>query len=92
MGKHEPLTTAERAARRRAKLRAQGLRPKQFWLPDVDDPAFIREAERQSRLAAQCSDSEEVQKLIDSWNDELFSELDAAEAEFHAAENASDDR
>ena len=50
MGKHEPLTTAERAARRRAKLRAQGLRLNQFWLPDVNDPEFVREAERQSRF------------------------------------------
>ena len=92
MGKHEPLTTAERAARRRAKLRAQGLRLNQFWLPDENDPEFVREAERQSRLAAQCSDSEEVQKLIDSWTDELFAELDAAEAECHAAEYTSGDR
>ena len=80
MGKHEPLTNAERAARRRAKLRSLGLRPKQFWLPDANDPAFIEEAERQSRLVAQCSDNENVQRLIDSWTDELLAELDAAES------------
>lgn len=79
MGKHEPLTSAERAGRRRAKLRAMGLRPKQFWLPDVNDPAFITEAKRQSRLVAESPDTEEVQKLIDSWTDELLDEIDARE-------------
>lgn len=79
MGRHEPLTSAERTARYRAKMRALGLRPKQFWLPDVNDPEFIAEAKRQSRLAAQGADSEEVQKFIDSVTDEWLAELDAAE-------------
>ncbi|WP_374406330.1 antitoxin MazE family protein [Pelagerythrobacter sp.] len=79
MGKHEPLSSAERTARHRAKMRALGLKPKQFWLPDVNDPAFIAEAKRQSRLAAQCSDSEDVQKFIDAITDEWLAELDAAE-------------
>lgn len=79
MGKRGPLTSAERTATHRAKMRGLGLRPKQFWLPDVNDPAFIAEAKRQSRLAAQCSDSEEVQKFVDAVTDEWLAELDSAE-------------
>jgi hypothetical protein len=46
----EPLSRAERVARRRAKLRAAGLRPVQLWLPDTRDAQFAEECGRQSRL------------------------------------------
>jgi hypothetical protein len=46
----KPLTRAERVARRRAKLRAAGLRPVQLWVPDTKAPAFVEECRRQSRL------------------------------------------
>jgi len=46
----KPLSRAERVARRRAKLRAAGLRPLQKWLPDTRDPGFVEECRRQSRL------------------------------------------
>jgi DNA-binding LacI/PurR family transcriptional regulator len=52
MGKHQPLTGRERVARHRAALRAQGLKPKQIWVPDVRSPEFLAEARRQSRLVA----------------------------------------
>ena len=52
MGKHEKLTSRERVARRRAALRAQGLRPQQFWVPDVRTEEFKVEARRQSLLVA----------------------------------------
>jgi len=34
-------------------LRAQGLRPKQIWVPDTHSPEFLAEASRQSRLLAE---------------------------------------
>ncbi|MCL2595018.1 MAG: antitoxin MazE family protein [Promicromonosporaceae bacterium] len=43
----------ERVSNYRARLRAQGLRPVQLWLPDTHDPDFIIEARRQSLLAAE---------------------------------------
>jgi len=46
----EPLSRAERVARRRAKLRATGLRPVQLWVPDTRDPRFVEECRRQMRL------------------------------------------
>jgi hypothetical protein len=45
-----PLSRAERVARRRAKLRAAGLRPVQLWLPDTRGAEFAAECRRQSRL------------------------------------------
>lgn len=38
--------------RQRARLRAQGLRPIEIWVPDVASPVFRRVARAQSRLVA----------------------------------------
>ena len=46
MGFEKPLTGAERVARRRAALRAQGLRPRTFWLPDTSTAEFRERARR----------------------------------------------
>lgn len=43
-----PLT--ERVKRRRAILRAAGLRPVQIWVPDTRRDGFAAECRRQSRL------------------------------------------
>jgi len=46
----DALSRAERVARRRAKLRAAGLRPVQLWVPDTRAVQFVEECRRQSRL------------------------------------------
>jgi hypothetical protein len=50
MGVHEPVSGAERVAKRRAAQRAKGLKLRQFWLPDVTQPSvraqLAREAEQ----------------------------------------------
>jgi hypothetical protein len=46
----EPLSRAERVARRRAKLREAGLRPVQLWVPDTRNHEFVEECRRQARL------------------------------------------
>lgn len=46
----DPMSRAERVERRRAKLRAAGLRPVQIWVPDTRTPEFAEECRRQSRL------------------------------------------
>jgi hypothetical protein len=38
MNKPDPVSNQQRVAKRRAKLRAQGLRPKQIWVPDLRLP------------------------------------------------------
>jgi hypothetical protein len=69
MGKHEPLTNRERVARRRAALRAQGLRPKQIWVPDTRRPGFWEEIQREmAAIAASDREREDlafVESLID---------------------------
>ena len=45
-----PLSKIERVERRRAKLRAAGLRPVQIWVPDTRTPGFAEECRRQSAL------------------------------------------
>lgn len=50
----------------RARLRAQGLRPIQIWVPDVHAPGFAEEARRQSRLAAESPYAKEDQDFVDA--------------------------
>ena len=40
MGIYEKMTGAQRVARHRAAKRAQGLRLKQIWVPDLSSPAM----------------------------------------------------
>jgi hypothetical protein len=50
----------------RERLRAQGLRPIQIWVPDVRSSAFQREAHRQSLAIAASTGAESDQAWIDS--------------------------
>ena len=54
----------------RNRLRAQGLRPVQIWVPDRRAPEFIREAHRQSAAIAASEHEAEDQAFIDgvSWD------------------------
>ena len=63
----------------RARLRKQGFRPVQFWVPDMNSPAFIKEARRQSLAIANSDYEEEDQKFVDSisvWNSESDTSLE----------------
>ena len=66
------MTTASSSGKRdrafRARMRAQGLRPIEIWVPDVHSPEFAAEAHRESLLIAQ-SPSEEDQAFVDSISD-----------------------
>jgi hypothetical protein len=53
----------------RARLRAQGLRPLQIWIPDVHSPAFVAEAHRQSRAVAASAEAEADQDFVESISD-----------------------
>jgi hypothetical protein len=50
----------------RARLRRQGLRPIQIWVPDVRSPKFAAEAHRQSRLVARSRHAKRDQEFIDA--------------------------
>lgn len=61
----------------RQRLRAQGMRPIQVWVPDVHSPEFAAEARRQSLLVAQSPEEAEIQAFIDSvyeWPDDEYSQ------------------
>ena len=53
----------------RARLRAQGLRPIQIWVPDVRSPAFKAEARRQSRLVAALPGEQDTMDFIEAITD-----------------------
>lgn len=50
----------------RERLRAQGLRPIQIWVPDVRAPAFRSEAHRQSHAVAASDHAADDQAFIDA--------------------------
>lgn len=57
----------------RDRLRAQGLRPIQIWVPDVRAPSFRDEAHLQSQAVAASDHAREDQAFIDAvsdWDDE----------------------
>ncbi len=55
-----------RVSSHRARLRAQGLRPIQIWVPDARSPDFAAEAHRQARLVASSSFADDDQDFIDA--------------------------
>ena len=69
----QPKTNRERVAAHRERLRKQGLRPIQIWVPDVSSPEFKAEARRQSLLVAQSEQEQDDLNFIESlldWGDE----------------------
>lgn len=57
----------------RERLRSQGLRPIQIWVPDVRAPSFRSEAHRQSLAVAASANAREDQAFVDAvsdWGDE----------------------
>ena len=58
--------TRDKVKAHRERLRRQGLRPIQVWVPDVRSPAFQAEAHRQSLAVARSAQEREDQDFIDS--------------------------
>lgn len=58
----------------RQRLREQGLRPIQIWVPDVRAPEFVAEAHRQSALIAASEYEADNQAFVDAitvdWDDD----------------------
>lgn len=59
----------EKVRRYRKRLRNQGLRPIQIWVPDVRAPSFRGEAHRQSLAVAESAHAAEDQAFIESISD-----------------------
>jgi hypothetical protein len=66
-------SSREKVQAHRQRLRKQGLRPIQIWVPDVRSPEFAAEARRQSLAVARSPHAAEDQAFVDAiseWNDE----------------------
>jgi hypothetical protein len=55
-----------RVREHRARLRKQGLRPIQIWVPDVRAPGFAEEAHRQARVVAASQAAGDDQAFVDA--------------------------
>ncbi len=61
-----PKSSREKVQKHRDRLRAQGLRPVQIWVPDVRARAFGMAARKQSRLVAASALAAQDQAFIDA--------------------------
>ena len=59
-------STRDRVRQHRERLRRQGLRPVQIWVPDVRAPEFIAEAHRQSVAIATSEGEADDQAFVDT--------------------------
>jgi hypothetical protein len=57
------MSASEKAAKHREKLRAQGLRPIQIWVPDVRSKTVVEEARRQSLRVGRKEQSDLMDEL-----------------------------
>jgi DNA-binding LacI/PurR family transcriptional regulator len=64
-----PANGRERVRGYRERLRSQGLRPIQIWVPDTRSPAFAVEAHRQSAAIAVSPHEADDQAFIDAISD-----------------------
>ncbi len=64
--KLRPASSRDRVGAHRDRLRRQGLRPIQLWVPDTRSPEFAAEAHRQSVAAARSPQAESDQDFIDA--------------------------
>ena len=67
-------SSRERVSEYRKRLREQGLRPIQIWVPDVRSRAFKAEAHRQSLVVAQSAQADEDQSFVDAISEDVISD------------------
>ena len=67
----EPRSSRDRVRAHRERLREQGLRPIQIWVPDVTTPEFAAEARRQAQAVAASEGEREHMAFLETLFDEL---------------------
>ncbi|WP_339829885.1 antitoxin MazE family protein [uncultured Parvibaculum sp.] len=65
----KPKSSRVKVSEHRRRLRAQGLRPIQIWVPDVRAPSFRKEAHKQSAAVAASASARDDQAFIDAASD-----------------------
>jgi hypothetical protein len=63
-----PKTARERMQARRDRLRRQGLRPVQHWVPDLRDPRIRAEIRREASLLAKHPEND----AVDDWIEQIY--------------------
>ena len=64
--KSKPKSARQRMQERRQRLRAQGLRPVQFWVPDLRDPKVLKEIRREGAMMRQHRENDAIDDWIES--------------------------
>jgi len=64
-----PKSSRDKVRAHRRRLREQGLRPIQIWVPDMRSPEFVTEAHRQSLAVAKSPRAKEDQDFINAVSD-----------------------
>lgn len=62
----KPSSSRDKVRAHRARLRKEGLRPIQIWVPDVRSKTFAREAHRQSLAVARSRHARSDQDFVDA--------------------------
>lgn len=62
-------TSRDKVRAHRERLRDQGLRPIQIWVPDMRSRAFVTEAHRQSLAVARSPHAQADQDFVDAISD-----------------------
>jgi hypothetical protein len=65
----QSTSSRDKVRAHRDRLRQQGLRPIQIWVPDVRSPEFAKQAHRQSLSVARSLHAKEDQDFIDAISD-----------------------
>jgi surfactin synthase thioesterase subunit len=69
MARSRSRSSRDKVRAHRKRLRRQGLRPIQIWVPDMRSPAFAAKAHKQSLAVAQSSHARQDQDFIDAISD-----------------------
>jgi Protein of unknown function (DUF3018) len=64
-------TSRDKVRLHRERLRAQGLRPVQIWVPDVRARSFVSAARTQSRAVAASKAAKTDQRFIDAVSEDI---------------------
>jgi hypothetical protein len=69
MARSRSKSSRDKVRAHRKRLRRQGLRPIQIWVPDMRSPAFAAEAHKQSLAVAGSPHARQDQDFIDAISD-----------------------
>jgi hypothetical protein len=67
--KAKPRTPQQRMASRRERLRAQGLRPVQHWVPDLRDPKVLAQIRREGAMLSMHPEDAAIDDWLDAVRD-----------------------